>query len=305
MKIGFERGFCIVLIVLLLFAFAIPVAAMAGDVIAVREFDGEAKEWEKVKPDKPPGKPPKPGDDDGGAPDLSVYNKMAVVIGIADYRGKSNDLQYTDDDAVDMYNYLISRNWPASNIKLLLDKQATANKIMNAIDWMAQYEKSDTECVFFYSGHGGTYSGGIDTYDPNGVDEGIISHDLYIILDDTLASKFATYDTNKLAFMFDSCHSGGMDDLIGGKSGRVMSAPCLATQYSYDGTSSMQNGVWTYFLMAGLAKYHTVEEAHTYAASNTNDDFVGEDNAPDWVKVNYGPTMTPVMVDSYTGNWAF
>lgn len=301
-----KRGFCIAVVLLLLLAMAVPVIAMAAEEKEVREFKGDYKVWEKVKPDKPPGKPPKPGDDDpSDEPDLTT-NKLAVVIGIADYRGRSNDLRYTDDDAIDMYNYLLSRNYPASNIKLLLDKQATANKILNAIEWMAQYEGDNTECVFFYSGHGGTYPGGSD---PNeiGDDECIFSHDLYLILDDTLASRFSNFETNKLAIMFDSCHSGGMDDLQA--SGRVISAPCLATQYSYDGPSWMQNGVWTYFLLAGLESTNTVEGAHTYAAFNTNDDFAGEDNAPDWIKTNYGATMTPVMVDLYTassdGNWHF
>jgi hypothetical protein len=299
MKRELKIGFCIALVLLLFVAFALPISAFAAETMNFREFQGEAKVWEKVKPDSPPGKPPKPGDEDPiDEPDLTI-NKMAVVIGIADYRGRSSDLQYTDDDARDMYDYLtVTNNYPPQNVKLLLDKQATATKILDAIDWMAQYENSNTECVFFYSGHGGTYSGGIDLpYDPDGIDEGIISHDLYIILDDTLASKFASYDTGKLAIMFDSCHSGGMDDLAG--PGRVVSAPCEADEYSYDGPSTMQNGVWTYFLMLGLETYHTVEQAHDYAAIE----------AVDWVSTYYHEDMTPVIVDGYTalpdGYWHF
>lgn len=298
MKRGVKTGFCIALVLILFVAFSLPITAFAADTLNIREFKGEVKEWEKVKPDSPPGKPPKPGDEEpSDEPDLTI-NKMAVVIGIADYRGRSSDLQYTDDDARDMYDYLtVTNNYPPQNVKLLLDKQATATKILDAIDWMAQYENSNTECVFFYSGHGGTYSGGIDASDPDGVDEGIISHDLYIILDDTLATKFSAYDTEKLAFMFDSCHSGGMDDLAG--PGRVVSAPCAADEYSYDGPSSMQNGVWTYFLMTGLALHNTVEEAHSYAAST----------APAWILTNYRATMTPMIDDQYSasvdGDWHF
>jgi hypothetical protein len=251
MKRGFKVGFCIVLVVLLFIAFTLPITALAADTLNIREFKGEFKEWEKVKPDKPPGKPPKPGDEGPvDEPDLTI-KKLAVVIGIADYYGRSSDLKYTDDDAKDMYNYLLDRGYPRENVKLLLNKQATATNIIDAIDWMATWEDSSTECVFFYSGHGGTYEGGIDLpYDPDGIDEGIISHDLYIILDDTLASKFASYDTGKMAIMFDSCHSGGMNDLAG--PGRVISAPCwVSTYYSetmtpviVDGYNALPDGYW-------------------------------------------------------------
>jgi hypothetical protein len=265
--------------------------------LKIREFNGDVKVWEKVKPDKP-GKPPKPGDEEpSDEPDLTI-NKLAVVVGIADYRGRSNDLQYTDDDAMDIYDYLtVTNDYPTQNVKLLLDKQATAKNILNAIDWMAQWENSNTECVFYYSGHGGPYNGGVDTYDPDGVDEGIVSHDLYFILDDTLATHFSVYDTGKLAIMFDSCNSGGMNDLQG--SGRVISAPCSATEYSWDGSSDMQNGVWTYYLMIGLANYHTVEEAHAYAAIY----------APAWVESHTAYSMHPMIDDGYSasadGDWHF
>ena len=65
----------------------------------------------KGKPSTPPGQDKKPPKDEGPEPDPSV-NKWAVIIGISDYRGKFNDLQYCDDDAQDMYNYLIAKDYP-------------------------------------------------------------------------------------------------------------------------------------------------------------------------------------------------
>lgn len=287
---NFKRFLCIS-IVLALAAYSLPMIALAAD-LDEREYDGDLKVFEKVKPEgKPdkPGKPPKPDDND--EPDLSI-DKWAVVIGIADYAGVGNDLKYTDDDAKDIYNYLLSKGYPAGNMKMLLNKQATAVNIIDAINWMDSYEGTNSECVFFYSGHGSTADGYNDG-DTEYTDEGIVSHDLYLILDGDLAQEFSTYSSGKIGFMFDSCFSGGMVDLAG--SGRVVSAACGENEYSYDGTPRMKNGVWTYYFMQGLSAYSAIESAHNYAAPY----------ASNFIWTSYGRIMTPTMNDQYTGNWMF
>ena len=247
---------------------------------------------ERVKPSSPPGggkpdKPPKPGDDE------PVVDKWAIVIGIADYQGFGNDLQYTDDDARDMYDYLISIGYPKGNIKLLLNKKATARNILNAIDWMNGMEKETTsECVFFYSGHGSYYDG-YDDNDGEYRDEGIVSTDLYLILDSQLKSKFSTYSSQKLSFIFDSCYSGGLNDLAA--TGRVVVAACGETEYSYDGSAAMENGVFSYYYLAGLNTYNTIEEAFWYA----------EPLARNYAYYNYDAIMNPQINDQYTGYWEF
>jgi len=47
-------------------------------------------------------------------------NGWAVLAGISNYR-EINDLNYSDDDARDMYNRLISERWKSERIKLLID----------------------------------------------------------------------------------------------------------------------------------------------------------------------------------------
>jgi len=231
------------------------------------------------------GKPPAPG---------PTVDKWAVVIGISNYQGAGNDLVYCDDDAQDMYNYLIAKGYPSSNIKLLKDTKATAKAIISAIDWMNTNEKKTTsECVFFYSGHGSTYDGyndGDDEY----TDEAIVSTDLYLILDGQLKQKFFTFTSQKIAFIFDSCFSGGMNDLA--KAGRVVVAACAESEYSWDGTAQQQNGVFTFFFMQGLNTFNNVENAFSYAAPL----------ASAFVFDNYGKViMTPAIVDNYANYWAF
>jgi len=232
------------------------------------------------------GKPPKP-------PQPPAVDKWAVVIGIADYRGVGNDLSYPDDDAMDMYNYLLSKGYPSDNIKLLLNKKATATAIVSAIDWLNGKEENPTsECVFFYSGHGSTYDG-YDDGDTEYTDEGIVSHDLYLILDGQLRDHFSTFASQKIVFIFDSCFSGGMDDLSG--SGRIVETACDEDQLSWDGDSTLQNGVFTYYFIQQLYVHSNIEDTHADAAPL----------AHNWALTHYGATMDPQIYDQYTGTWTF
>jgi hypothetical protein len=282
--------------VVLLMASTVSWASASMDSAGARVYHGPKEVWNERAAGGSPGaeraklKPPS-----GPQPDPSV-DRWAVVIGISDYRGTKYDLRYCDDDARDMYNYLLSKGYPAGNIKLLLDGNATAKNIMAAIDWLKSVTGPNSEVVFFYSGHGSTYDGYNDG-DTEYTDEAIVSSDLYLILDGQLRQKFSALSSTKIAFIFDSCFSGGMDDLSG--SGRVVVAACGETEYSYDGTPDQANGVFTYYYVgtsdSGLQTYGTVEGAFSYAAPL----------AHDFVAAQYGGQMNPVMYDAYSGDWTF
>ncbi len=282
--------------------FLVPILSMSGPAqqnsikvytgtkIVYDEKTNHDNTLETMKGDSGKGKPPSPPGAD----------KWAVVIGIADYQGTGSDLLYPDDDAMDMYNYLLSKGYPTSHIKLLTNRKASANNIVSAINWMNTQETAATsECVFFYSGHGTTYDGYNDG-DSEYTDEGIVSYNLYLILDGQLRDLFSTYTSQKIVFIFDSCMSGGMDDLIGAHTqqtynGRVVDTACAEDQYSWDGDSSMNNGIYTFYYMQGLYTYNTVEGAQAYAAPLAH-------NAAQQM---YDAQMDPQEYDTYTGNWQF
>lgn len=305
MEKGIYKGLCIAVVALLIVT-AVSYAITANASATVKVYNGPKEVYRETGAIKgrPSWLPPPPGQVDKEEPtpepDPSV-DKWAVVIGISDYRGRANDLQYCDDDAKDMYDYLIARGYPAGNIKLLLDKGAKASAIMDAIDWLNSWEGPNSEAVFFYSGHGSTYDG-YDDGDAEHTDEAIVSTDLYLILDGQLRQKFSTFESQKISFTFDTCFSGGMDDLKG--SGRVVVAACDETQYSYE-TSDLKHGVFTYYYVgtddSGLQTYNTVEGAFEYAAPLA-DNFVAQ---------NYDAQMDPQIYDQYPtsenhdGDWAF
>lgn len=268
---------------------AIAIVFSAIPTIAENDDDNEKiytgpKEIYDIKKGKPsnPGQGNKPPKDDS-EPDPAI-DKWAIVIGISDYRGKQYDLNYCDDDAQDVYNYLIGQGYPEGNIKLLVD--AKARKIVDAIDWLNSWEGVESEIVFFYSGHGTTYDG-YDDGDIEYTDEAIISSDLYLILDGQLEQMFSTFESEKISFIFDCCFAGGMDDLT--EAGRIIVTACDENEYSYE-TSEKQNGVFTYYFVDGLNIYNIIEDAFVYAAPKTHNDC--ED-------------MNPQIFDLYPDKWNF
>ncbi len=80
---------------------------------------------------------------------------FAVVVGVSDYPGDNNDLDYCDDDATDVKNMLQTRfNVPNNHITTLIDGEATPAAISNAIEVFASIMDGDDYLLFFFSGHG-------------------------------------------------------------------------------------------------------------------------------------------------------
>jgi metacaspase-1 len=210
--------------------------------------------------------------------------KYAIIIGISDYPGTANDLEYGDDDAVEVKNTLINvYHYDANNIRLLTNMDASWTAIKGAIDTTRSLADPNDEVVFFFSGHGA--KGKADDGDRETIDEAIVSHDgnqdgnFVYIWDGDLKNLFDGFPTSRITFIFDSCLAGGMDDL---KSiGRVICMACSESGLSYEGTQwGGGHGQFTYyFIQEGMAshladKYDnlqvagpdvTVEEAFDYA----------------------------------------
>jgi len=217
--------------------------------------------------------------------------KWAVLIGIADYQGRRNDLWHTDEDAKDMETVLSSLyGFQEDHMKILLNREATVQAILDAIDWLDAQEKStDDIVVFFFSGHG--YSSPEDEWEntddiyefeeSDNVDEFIVSYDLWAYADGFLAQKFAAFDSDNVFLWFGSCHSGGMEDIAYAPSfSGVICTACLEDQYGFDVYRFGNTLFGEYYIdqgiLKGLGDGHgpygaddgvvTVEEAFYYAA---------------------------------------
>jgi hypothetical protein len=201
-------------------------------------------------------------------------NKYALVIGISDYEGTVNDLNYCDDDAMDWKNFLQSNGY---TVTILTDNQATAANIENALYDLMAAEDGDDYVVLTYSGHGirdRTYG------------SCIISHDLYYMTHGYFESFFDTAESQHIYVTFDACEIGDFQDLVDANS---VGAFASNRRLSYDGDSSMKNGVFTYYQMVGWTIYDNFEDDADYAIQGM------KDWAPRFIKVD------PFYVDQYSG----
>lgn len=199
--------------------------------------------------------------------------KLALVIGISDYPNIKK-LQFADKDAKDFAAYLTGKdgmNLPKENVKLYVNSKATRATILyEGLNWLAEELRPGDEAYIFFSGHGDvtnmdaqqdilktgyllTFESEKDKYETTALKMEDFLKEFHII---------ATKKQATVRVIMDVCHSG-----IGMKSGGILNMmemvgqfnpdkQILITSCKYDQLSyeyeSLQNGVFTYFLMEGL-----------------------------------------------------
>ena len=142
----------------------------------------------------------------------------AVVVGVADYPGTGSDLDYPDDDAIDIMNaLLLYNNWEDGNIRLLLDSEATKENIQTAIENMGKMASEGDVCLFFFSGHG-TNAEDIEPIDESdGLDEYVCPYSSSLdeyIRDDELSDWLNSLPTTNVVVIVDACYSGGQIKVV-------------------------------------------------------------------------------------------
>lgn len=156
------------------------------------------------------------------------WTGYAVIVGVADYPGTADDLYTCRDDATDLYNTLLSdpAHWSASNIKLLVDADATSDGIHTWLDLkFAQADELEGDvCLFYFSGHGTKVPDAAPTDESgageDGKDEALCPYDYatQTILDDDLADWLLPYSTaptaKRICIILDTCYAGGMAKLV-------------------------------------------------------------------------------------------
>ncbi|MBX3115176.1 MAG: caspase family protein [Fimbriimonadaceae bacterium] len=149
----------------------------------------------------------------------------ALSMGINDYLpGKDEsgkevdfDLKGCVNDAKVMRGFFIDKyGVKASNARMLLDKDANADKFLDAVRWLISTAKPGDQVVFSYSGHGGQVE---DEDEEDGIEEVIVLADDMLVPGDLFNEIANTLKLNGVncTFIFDSCFSGGMSRNIDGK----------------------------------------------------------------------------------------
>jgi uncharacterized caspase-like protein len=146
----------------------------------------------------------------------SVSQKWAVVIGISKYKdSRVAGLRYASADARAFHGWLVSQQgggYAPSQVKLLLDSEATAENIRNALfNWLKQALEEDMVTIYF-AGHGSPES-------PDSL------NNLFLLPFDVKYNNIATtgfpmwdietalkrfIKAKRVVVIADACHSGGV-----------------------------------------------------------------------------------------------
>ena len=222
-------------------------------------------------------KPPKPPPDTtNGDPNPNPAHKYAYIIGISNYEGTANDLNYCDDDARAMKSWLQGESFTC---QMDLDLQATGNNIIDGLQWLVDQAVPGDEIAFCYSGHGMRVSGG----------SAIITSDLYYITADYVMSYINAADCTKKLATLDACVIGGFHTYC--DPGGFM-ATASNRKNSYD-APGLNHGAWTYYWLVGVEDNELVyaEDAAPFA----------ENGMKDWAS-QYNIRVDPKHSDKYTGD---
>jgi len=140
-----------------------------------------------------------------------IDKKWAVIIGVSKYQysgqnGLTN-LIFADDDARAFANALMSLEWNASHIKLLINKEATQRNIMIALEsWLTKAGPNDL-IVLYWAGHGFP-----DPEDPEKVYFACYDTDISIPVTgyrmDRVRTTLQERKARNVILLADTCHAG-------------------------------------------------------------------------------------------------
>lgn len=137
--------------------------------------------------------------------------KKALLVGINAYAG--SPLRGCLNDVDRMRELLAGRfGFPAENLRVLRDAEATAQAIKRGLHWLADGDDAGGAVrVFHFSGHG-KHVPDDNGDEPDGRDEAIVPYDYEtegFITDDALARLYERFPRgSNLTIVMDCCHSG-------------------------------------------------------------------------------------------------
>jgi len=177
----------------------------------------------------------------------------AILVGINDYPGWSNDLPWSVNEVTLFKETLLEGgNWDESHIVTLFDENATMENIVDAFNWLSSVEDKNDVSIFYFAGHGSKTSEGerISIYND-------------IIYDKELDEIIGNLD-GRIVIILDSCFSGGFIEELG-KKNRVVMTACGENELTYQ-SDELQNGIFGYFVNKCLSSFTKTAEA-TFAFS--------------------------------------
>ena len=169
--------------------------------------------------------------------------KWAVVIGISQYQGRTKPTPGSAGDAAIVREALLRNGWADDRIKMLVNEEATAANIRDAMRWLVDNSTDTSFSVFAYSGHVKQMEGDRDG-DGEGNDEFLWPHDNRFIADGELAASMRALRGDAWINIA-GCEAAGFDD-------QVSSPRRLFTAASQEVEKGYERGDWQMSVFNGL-----------------------------------------------------
>lgn len=203
----------------------------------------------------------------------------AVIVGVSDYDGVFNDLRYADDDATYFYNQLIKsmpRETQAGKVVRLLNKEATASNVINALTSTFGQSSENDYVIFYFSGHGSP-----GEFIP-------VDHYSSTITHDQIKNLFKQTNAKYRLCIADACFAGSIGNEDSYSSSTAASqglkdsrlAVILSSKSSQTSleNSSLKQGLFSFYLIKGMRgaadlnkdKYVTAGELFLYTRTRVN-----------------------------------
>lgn len=165
-------------------------------------------------------------------------NTFAVVVGISDYQNPEiPDLSYAHRDAQVFADFLKSQagsNLQDTNLKVLINEEATGAAVATAIDWLYESVEENDQAIIYFSGHGDVERKGINQLGfllcwDSGSKIYMAGGTYSLFYLQTMISSMSIEKKAKVLMIADACRSG---ELAGGSvNGAQLTAANLAQQY--------------------------------------------------------------------------
>ena len=175
---------------------------------------------------------------------------IALLVGVSDYGGRTNNLPNTDADARELYNSLRSAGLLHPASQLLVNDEATTKNVANAFSRAAAQAGPNDMFLFFFSGHGNQVDVPVTAAELDGRAETLELYD-EAITDAQIRPLFDGVRARMSMVVIDACFAGCFRNLI--------SRPNVMGLFSSeeDLTSLVADrfkagGFLSYFLRAGL-----------------------------------------------------
>lgn len=189
---------------------------------------------------------------------------IAILVGVANYGGRTSDLPNTDDDAQQLYNSLRTAGLlhPASVV--LTNAQATTKNVRDAFARAAAAAGPQDTFLFFFSGHGDQVDVPVSRAELDGRAETIELRDA-AMRDSELQPLFDSVHARLSLVAIDACFSGGFRNLIDRPNvmGLFSSEEDLTSLVA---SEFKAGGFLSYFLRQGLTGEADIDGDHIVTA---------------------------------------